>query len=304
MRRPARRQKEKRRLSLGRLLLLLILVVGLVVFFFCLKGKYWNGKDELNLVINKGNGDVLVAAFDPLSDEITTILIPGDTQVQVARQLGTWKIGSVWKLGQNEKLSGTLLAETVTKNFRFPVTLWADEPAYAFTTGDFWSEIKAIFNPYKTNLGLGDRLRIALFSLGIKNTSRINIDLKESTYLKETRLIGGEEGFVVSGSVPERLTAVFSEESFSSQNLKAIIKDSTQESAVSDRIGEIVEVLGIKVGTIEKDETKDLDCTVAAREDYLREKIARLFSCTEVKSAPEGNFDLEINLGEKFAKRF
>jgi len=302
MRRPARRQK-KRRLSLGKLLLPAI-IIGLLVFFFGLRGKYWNNKDKVNLAINKEGGEVLVATFDPSNDEITSISIPENTQVQVARQLGTWKIGSVWQLGQNEKLSGLLLAETVTKNFQFPVFLWADKQAAAFTTGDFWSMLKAIINPHKTNLGLGDRIRIAFFSLGVKNTNRVNINLKDSACLKKTRLVDGKEGFLISGSIPEKLTSIFTEESISSQNLKAIIRDSTQKPGLSEQVGEVIEVLGIKVATIKKEEGKDLDCIVVSKQDSLKQKLARLFNCAEGKGSPEGNFDLEMVIGEKFVKRF
>jgi hypothetical protein len=302
MKRPARRL-EKRHVSLRKLLLLIILI-GIVFFFLGLRGKYWNGKDKLSLGINKSGGEVIVASFDPANGEITTISIPENTQVQVARQLGTWKIGSVWQLGKNEKLGGQLLAETITKNFRFPVFLWADESSSAFTTGNFWPTIKAILNPGKTNVGLGDRVRIGLFSLSVKNTNRININLKETNCLKKTRLVDGEEGYLISGTIPGKITSAFSEEEISSQNLKAIIKDATQKPTIPERVGEIIEVLGIKVGTIKKEEKKDLDCEVLARQDYLRQKIARLFSCIEVKGQPEGNFDLEVRIGEKFAKRY
>lgn len=302
MRLPARRQK-KRQFSLGKILFLIVFI-GIIFFFFGLRGKYWNGKEKVSLGINREDGEVLVASFDPSNDEITTILIPENTQVQVARQLGTWKIGSVWQLGKNEKLGGQLLAETITKNFRFPVFLWADENSSAFTTGSFWPTIKAVVNPGKTNIGLGDRLRIALFTLSVKNTNRINFNLKESSCLRKTKLLDGEEGFMISGSIPEKITTVFSEESISSQNLKAIIKDYTQKPGIPERVGEIVEVLGIKVATIKKEETKNIDCLVTARQDYIREKTARLFGCAEEKGNPEGNFDLEVKIGEQFIKRF
>jgi len=70
------------------------------VFFLLisLRTRFWDSTTKLALVVNREDV-VLIYIFDKGLEEITTITIPNSTQVQVSRQLGTWKLGSVWKLG-------------------------------------------------------------------------------------------------------------------------------------------------------------------------------------------------------------
>ncbi len=275
-------------------------VVGLFVIFLITfsQTKFWRSGDKLSLSVGDGGGGVSVITFDSKGETITTVTIPGDTQVEVSRGLGTFRLKSVWELGVNEKAEGALTSETVTKNFEFPSYTWVDARA------DLSSPFKTLFSPYKTNLGIGDKIQIALFSLGVKNAGRVNIDLRETSYLKKMILKDGEEGFIVTGSIPQNLSVIFADPEVSSKNFKVIIRDSTQKAGIAREIGEIVEVLGPKVASITKENLGDIDCEVSGKDARFSSKVALVFGCKVVGGKLEGNFDLEIKLGEKFAKRF
>src|SRR3990172_2780880 len=212
----ARRQKrfatKKRRFVLrGAFLLIFGLVLAFAYFFIYFNTRYWNGSDKLSFVFPRANGDIGVTVLDPKLGEKTTLIIPGDTEVDVARNYWTLRLKNVWQLGINEKLDGALLSGTVTKSFLFPVFLWTNE--------DGGSLSRFIFSR-KTNIPLGDRLAAGLFMLNIQAIDKTEIDLGKSQFLRKEVLNDGRPGYRISGHLGNRLTVYFSDDDFSDRNLK------------------------------------------------------------------------------------
>lgn len=283
---------------------IIVLLLTLFAFFgyILLTSRFFNKNSKLSVVINKGD-QIIVSTFDKKEGSITNIIIPGETQVSVSRQLGTWKIGSVWKLGENEKLSGTLLAETVIKNFRVPVGVWADGPFYGISEGELLPVFRALFG-YKTNLGVGDRVRLGLFSLGVPPIQIVNIDLSSQNFLKETKLVGGEMGYVISSGLPESLSSIFSDTQINSLKPRILIEDYQTKREAVDTLVETLEVLGGKVTSITSKGAKEFYCEVSGVDKYTIEKVASIFGCVEQGQTADNNFDLTIKVGEEFGKRF
>lgn len=303
---PARRRRysvkvEKERKKTKLFWYVAILVVSLVSAFsyLFLRTKYWDKDSKLSVVIRSEDGDVLVSTFDPQGNEITNILIPGETQVDVARNLGTWRLASVWQLGENEGFSGKLLAETITYRFRFPVVAWSDSPGIAFTGTNLVAMARAVFAPHKTNLGLADRFHIALFALKVGNSGRVDILLKDTSYLRKARFVDGGEGYEVVGTPSPALSAVFADPKISAKATTVTIKDATGGGG-AEVVGRVVEVLGAKVASIVKEDPKELDCVISGKEKYEVRRLSYVFSCGIGKPDTNSNFDIEITLGSEF----
>ena len=279
------------------------IAVFLVIFLFLkLTTKVWNGKDRISLVYKKDSGDIGVTILNPSFSEITTMVIPADTEVKVARNYGTFLIKNVWQFGINEKIGGKLLAETVTQNFLFPTFLWCEKDP-GFDEGGVKNFSDFIFFPGDTNIAFGDRLKIALYAINVKGIGNDVINLGESRFLEKRKLNDGSTGFVITDGISQRLTSYFMDDDFNSGTVKINITDATGKYGVSEKLGEILEVLGGKVVSIErKTDKEDIDCIVAAKESVLAKKIGRLFSCKI--TGGEGTFDLNIKIGTKFADRF
>lgn len=123
-----------------------VLAVFAAIFIFVkLNTKHWNGHDKVGFAFKLGNGDVGVTVADPKLTELTTLVIPGDTEVDVAENYGTLRIKNVWQLSQNEKLGGRLLPETITQNFLFPISLWTNEGGVEVGKGAILGIVKFIF---------------------------------------------------------------------------------------------------------------------------------------------------------------
>lgn len=115
-----KKYKDSKKKKKSYLIFIVVVFLTLLAFlvFFLTRARYWDGKTKLSVVINERD-NVLISTFDPTLEEVTTVKIPASTQVEVSRSLGSWKLGSVWKLGKNEKVGGRLLQETIVKNFNF-----------------------------------------------------------------------------------------------------------------------------------------------------------------------------------------
>jgi hypothetical protein len=151
---------------------------------------------------------------------------------------------------------------------------------------------------------MGDRLKLGLFSIRINNLKRENIDFSEGNILKKVTLIGGEEGYILAGRLPNYIIALFSNPNISSEGAVVVILDATGKANVAEEMGEVVEVMGVKLANIKKEEVDDFDCEVKGKDKELLEEIAQVFSCKKLKEIPEGNFDLEIRIGRDFSRRF
>lgn len=283
-------------------LVVLILLMASFSYFF-LSSQYWDKDGKLSVAIWEGNGDVLISTFDPVSKEIANIQIPGETQVEVARKLGTWKLASVWQLGENEGFSGKLLAETLTYHFKFPVVAWADSPALGFSSTNLAALVRAVFMPYKTNLKIADRFHIAAFALQVANPERVDVALAETTYLKRAKFIDGGEGYVIVGTPSPALSSIFADPEISAKATTVIIRDATGVEWAGE-VGRVVEVLGAKVASVVKEKADDIDCIVSGKDDSQVRKLASVFSCSIDKGEPDNNFDIEIRLGLRFATRY
>lgn len=297
--------KKQKKISIGQLKVVIIfLLVSVSLIYIFLTTKHWDGKTKLSMVINNGERGVSLVTYDPQLDEIVNMVVPASTQINLSRQLGTWKIESVWQLGINEGFAGQLLSESITRHFNFPVYIWADSQASGFLETNPMGLIKAAVSPYETNLKLGDRIRLAWFALGVKNSKRLTINLEETVFLSEIELVGGERGYVKTGRLPQRLAVIFSDPTISKKNLKVVIHDATGKVGLAQDVGELIETVGLKIASVVKQERDDFDCEIYSEDSEVVEKLSKILLCQSLDEPYEGNFDVEIRIGEKFAERY
>ena len=284
----------------------IVLILGIFAFIK-LSTKFWDGQDKFAFAYRLENGDVAVSVLDPKLSELTTLVIPGDTQVEVAGNYGELRIKNVWQLGMNEKLGGGLMSATITQNFLFPVVLWSDSDAGALTDSNSFGIFRFIFFPKSTNIAFGDRVSAGIFSLKTGVTNKNLLDLGKNQFLVKQKLNDGQPGYILAGNISQRLTVYFADSNFESgtssgKSLRVVIGDATGAPGVADKVGAIIEVMGGKVVAINKKDGTDTDCTVFGSDAKAVKKVASIFSCKT--GADRGSFDLEIDLGQNFAKRF
>src|SRR3990167_3115617 len=240
-----RKNVEKKRggkKSILRKILIPVLIILSILLFIKITTRYWNGHDKVGIVFRQDDGSVAVSEIDPKLGEMTSIIIPGDAEVTVAKNYGVLRIKNVWRLGLNEKLNGKLLSDTVMQNFLFPVHLWSDSDAASIKNTDFLGIIRFIFLPKKTNISFGDRALIGFYAMGLKELSKTEIDLGRSQFLKKIRLSDGEQGYRIVDSTAARLGVYFSDTDLIGQKLNVYLVDATGKNGVGEKVGQIIEV--------------------------------------------------------------
>ena len=231
-------------------------------------------------------------------------MIPKTTDVDVSRGLGMWQLGSVWQLGINEGMGGRLLTETVVKNFKIPTFAWLNSAPNSYSDISMGGLIKALVIPKNTNLKLGDRVRLMLFALSVKEFKKTSINLNSTNYLKREKLKDGEEGYKVTNNFPNKLILIISDIRFAKEDIRVLILDNTGSRGFTEQVGEIIEKMSAKVASVDIGDKKDLDCIVKSNDKDLAERVGIVFGCEVKEGETKGNFDIEFTLGKQFVSRY
>ena len=281
-----------------------LVLIGLIAIVLKTPSDNWNSVEKLGIVYPRESGEVEVAIFDPRLKEITRVVIPPNTEVTAAYQLGVWRTKSLWQLGQNEELGGRLLSSTVTNHLAMPTIGWADETFSGFVDGNTRALIKAVLQTNDTNLTFKDRLYLAYFTTKVHNTGYEVIDLADTAYLRPKKLEDGTDGYTTYASLPQQIAAVFSANAFIGREVTVSIKDATGSMGISSEIGQSIETLGAKVASVTAVDEDEVDCVVKGEEDTIVSVFVDVFECDTDTITGETNFDVEITLGTLFLRRF
>jgi hypothetical protein len=258
------------------------------------------------LVTVSPNEEIQLIIFDSDNKELTVIKLPENMQLNASHQRGIWKVSSLWKLGFDENMGGDLLADTLTNNASLPVNAWYGGKASSIASGSI-VKILPFFSPFsmtKSNLSYRDKFELSLFSLSVKNANRRTIDLSDTTYLRKTVLVDGEEGYVVAGSIPQDIVAIFSNDLLSQNNVVVHVVNNTAKYGLVEKIGRLIEVVGAKVISVEKNNNSIEDCLVIGNDTKVVSFFADLFHCDEVYDKSHDNYEITIIIGKMFAERF
>lgn len=87
----------------------------------------WDGVSSINLVVvwpkNDRETGQSVVSFNPKDNQITVMDIVGDTYTSLPKSLGSWRLGSVYRLGEDEAtgFGGRLLSLSISKLLGLPI---------------------------------------------------------------------------------------------------------------------------------------------------------------------------------------
>lgn len=300
-RRYHRKIKEKNKSLKYKTAIVVFVILCASIYYFKFSPRYWNGINKISVVV-KEQEEISVIVFDPLQKEVIQIQIPRNTQVDVSRQLGVWRLGSVWKLGENEGYRGDLLTDTITKNFNFPVFLWIESSKKGITGQSIVEIIRFYLLNKNSNIPFLDKLAITFFSIGVKNTARVNVDLSKTSYLEQEQLKGGEDGYIIKEKIPEKIASYFSEPLFQENATKVVIRDATGSWGVSRSFAKTMEVLGANVVAVIDEPEAGSNCIVNANDKYIK-YFSKLFKC-EPGNKRDNGMEIEVFIGREFAKTY
>lgn len=288
----------------------LVVLTGIILLLYLYVSSAFSNRDSLRVVVGEPGGQVKVLIFDLAKPEATVLSIPPETQVSVARQLGTWRLGSVWQLGTDEGDKGGILADTIMKTFGIPIEDWAGEGVLGYISPNVFDRIRSAFGIYESSLSLRERLALGVISLQIRSGGVGTISMENFPMLKKETLKDGTDGYVVRGSLPSRIVGLFSDDAFVNEEglpLRIRIVDAakfrSRESIVT--VQNVSEVLGAKVVSIDENTGEDFGCIVSLDESLIEvsARISELFHC-DIYQNQENDVDVEFRFGDSFTRKF
>jgi len=288
--------------SLVKLFLVFLLLVLVFILFFLKKNR--RAEDKILLVV-QGKDVVRIVDFDFTSSEIVVVDIPDSLEVEASHNLGNWELSSIWNLGENEKIGGgKLLVETLRNNLFAPVYYFSSEKGESLVEGSVFSSLAFPFLESKSNLGLINKIKLAIFSARFKDSKLTKIDLSSTSFLEKTRLKSGKDGYRVKGELPQELIWVFAHPLFLENNVFVSLINETGSSLIVGKISRILETMGAKLGSVYNQNESSEDCEIAALNQDLLSDLSLVFSCREVKDEKLERNEIVLKIGKKFKERF
>ncbi len=185
----------------------LLLIFIIFVFFAIVRSfqnfrRYKEKYTKLIVTSQLNKGDVEIYVLDFVKREINVISIPGDVSVELPGNLGYWKIRNVWKIGENEGISGGIfLQKTLLSNFGWPVASWAET--------DFSENIhkeKYFSAVFKTtisqNVSLINKFQIYSLLSDVQVSGMNKIDIMKTSYIDRLDNYQSDDNIAISSIDP------------------------------------------------------------------------------------------------------
>lgn len=283
---------------------------------FCLKAikiyreSVWQGEGRVSIVFSC-QPLVLFSYSSFEQSSLVSLLIPGDTQIEVIHGYGKYKVSSIPKLEELEKRE--LLTESVEQALGVPI-----EGFIKLTDcqASYEEEVKKLFlksissaflQKAETNLGKWDLARLFLAARGVKGSQSRKLDLKTVGVLDEVTLPDGSQVWEVSVEKFDlKLGEYFQDEKARQEGLAIEVLNGTDHPGLAEGAARILENLGLElVGVSNAPEKKD-ECYLfgssRVKKTYTARRLMKIFDCQYQEGQPE-KADLSLVLGEAYWRK-
>lgn len=304
-----KRQLPRRKastISFRLVILLLFLLLGVGLFFWYRKNGKFGVFDRFNLVI-EGN-PVTVVSVDQKEHTVTAIKMPDDLYIsEVVPNYGSYKISSVYKVGELDKRGGQVLAWTISDYLGIPID------GYLITGQNLNAAVKKLFlNPKivfgrASNINFFDRTRIVFAVEQARFDKTYEVDLKKLA--APLVLADGTTALVIEKEkLDDLLAGYFIEPSVRDEDKRVAVINSTAVTGLGNRTARVLTNIGVTVVDVGS-KSEDLSrCEVRTAKKYLTlwttRRIAQVFSCEIVTTGDEERAQVTIVLGQDFAAKF
>lgn len=311
--RKARAQRYKPNNLLRRFLILVVIAIfsGLLwQIFSSWQGRVWKEGSRFTVVV--AEEDPVVYSYSKRTGVLTILKIPKSAQIEAAGGFGSWFIGSLWGLGEQEGLKGELLATSVKKSLGIPVDAWVDARGRALFEADNLSFLLSVkdailFSTLSTNLTFFDRVRLLLGPGSTGQSLRRGLDPVALRVLEKVELPDGVEGYMpVAEQAQVVFEKTFRDDAVFEEGKTLTVVNSTEKAGLAREVARLASVLGARVIGTQTGEPEE-DCVLKGEKENLDsltgKRLARLLDC-ETKEAATSGAHLELFLGEGFARTF
>ncbi len=313
--------KSKTKLAVLVLLLLIgvLIISQLYKLYVSLQNSSWDGNSKINLVILSSS--VSLISYSPKDKDLKIVIIPQETYLEVAHNFGKWKIGSIYNLGQSEKVPQgiELLSQSLSQFLGVPMDGYLklrgflhDKNALELITYLRQSQINFLNLKFSSNSSLNDwelyRLVTGVNSVRFDKIEEINLGkgyLKDSVLPDQTK---------VKLALPERIEILsgklFADSAISDEQLSIAVFNATKIPGLAQKAARLISNSGGNVIIEKNAQTQNLKksivLTTISSKSYTFNRLKAIFAkncpnCDIVdETVQKSRAQINVVLGEDF----
>ncbi len=291
------------------LFVICLLLLGGITFkvFQLVRRSLWNGRDRINFVL-KGE-ETILASFEPNQENLSLILIPNQTLLEVCHGYGKYKVEAIPGLEKLEKREA-LLAESAQESLAVPVEGWIGMSNVKCQMSNVKEKIlcemgNQIFQKKITNFSRWDLARLWWEIKKVKAGNVEILDLGKLNVLTQSKLPDGTVVFEIDSSILDPLIQkYFSDLAFKQEGFSIEVLNGTTHLGLAEKGARILSNLGGEVVWVGNSEAGSEKCVVGSgknkKETYTVRKIIKIFGCSWQEKKEEGKTEITVILGENY----
>ncbi len=332
----AARSSEKNKKTTKLALIAVALIVGIIVFGNTIKvinnlfqplnpqgtarSYHWNGDTNINVVVK--SDDLALLSFDPNLKEVRLVKIPGEVYTQVPGGFGSWRISSVFDLGQGEKkpIGPTLLKSSVQNLIGVPIDGYLEPPA-GVSAEEFLTDLRqsplkgfTVLTEVKTDLTPIEVFKLTRGLSTVRFDKVINYDLHSEGLLEESKLADGTDSLVINEiKVDGFVTANLADQKLKDEGVTIAVYNATEHPGLAQKASRMITNMGGDVIIASSlGETKQKSFIFvkpdSTNHKYTQDRLNQIFAtckttdCAILEKSKTEEFRAQINvvLGEDF----
>lgn len=284
----------KRTLFITILIALTVILVIFVSIIFIIRKNISLGKSINTAVVYK---DVVsIIKFDPISEELFILNIPGSLVVGSAGGYGNYQLKNIYSLSENEKTGNELFRKTIMKNLHIPIHGVIDCRKIHFKD----NSTTRIILYCNTNRNFGEIIN-AIFS---KWRSGGNVTVKN---LMDYNVVTEDPDTAGIYKLKENIFATLEFDFSQDIDIEQVVNleiGVDGGSDVPDYINDVIKLMGGRVvgETSENNKRKVEKCKITGGKISFIKNIGRVFDCST--EFAEGQNDAKLEFSDEYLKTF
>lgn len=253
----------------------------------------WKGSERITLVLQElepsSSSGVYVVSYLSSDHSLAVVSFPVGMKVQAVGGFGSWRVESLYPLGEMEGGGGELLKRSLADFFGVKIDGWMVSSSLSGEVDE--SSVrsllkktigKGMFGSGETNLGLWDLVR---FWKAI-GTVRLNdiewVDLENVGAVAQQTLVDGSTAFVADSELLDKLSkSLFSQTEIMEEGLSIAVLNATYHQGLGAGVARIIRNMGGDVVAVSDSLHSQEDSTIIVSDEQLLESIAvKIFAKT------------------------
>ncbi len=293
-----------------------ILVTGSMVKATSLwNTRLWKGEERLTFVV--ATDPPVLASYQAQAGELVLISFPGTLEIEASSGAGEWQIASLFELGKQRKVGGTLLAKSLQYQLQVPVDGWIEGKGITLLgygeeeeiTGGAHplSGVRALFAAVSsiglpTNFTFFDKVRIARVLGGMDTSHRRVINTQERRIVQSVRRADGSMGFILDKErVREVMLREFQDALVAQERIGVGVVNATDKAGAGGQIAGVLEGMGARVVWVRAGSGGGEHCTLRTRQEtegtLTVKRLKELLGCIITEGASSAPVELVVNEG-------